>query len=137
MPLTGNDCRAAALAEREKGEASLRAAEALRPLGLHDDAASRLYWAVFHLVCAALILRGTEPTSHQAAQTLFSRDLVKPGLVPKDSARLFAGLMGLRHQVDYNREFCLDRTGADAEFASAGPLITALRTVLVTSGVGS
>ncbi len=135
--MTSNDSRAAAIAEREKGEAALRAAEALRTLELYDDAASRLYYAVFHLVCAALILRGTEPTSHQAAQTLFSRDLVKPGLVPKDSARLFAGLMGLRYQVDYNREFCLDKAGTDAEFASAGPLVTGLRTVLVASGVGS
>ncbi len=49
-----------ACAELVKAEAALRAARALADLELYDDAASRLYYAVFHLISAALLRLGVQ-----------------------------------------------------------------------------
>lgn len=78
---------------------------------------------------------GVEPTSHQALQQLFSRDLVKPGHFTKDHSRMLASLQGLRHQADYNRDFEFDLAGVQSEVAKAKELFVAIEAFLVARGV--
>src|SRR5512137_1951637 len=109
--MTDENVLANARAEAAKAQAARRAADALAGLGLYDDASSRLYYAAFHLVSAALLTQGVQAQSHGGLASLLGQHLVKPGLLSASVAREFAALMGLRGQADYNRHFILDAEG--------------------------
>jgi hypothetical protein len=65
--VTDDNARANSGAELLKAYAARRAARALADLGLYDDAASRLYYAAFHLISAALLSLGVQAQTHRAA----------------------------------------------------------------------
>jgi uncharacterized protein (UPF0332 family) len=120
--MTGENEAANARAELAKAQAARRAARALAELELYDDATSRLYYAEFHLVSAALLTLGVQSQSHGDVASLLGQHLVRPGLVPAQVAREFASLMGLRAQADYNRHFIMDAEGFAEETRKAdGP----------------
>ncbi len=104
-------------------------------LGLFDDASSRLYYAAFHLVSAALLTHGVQAQSHVGLATLLGQHLVRPGLLPAQVARELAALMGLRGQADYNRHFVMDAEGFTAVTKNADGLFAPLEAYLVGRGV--
>lgn len=125
--MTGENGIINAEAELAKARTARRAAQALAEIGIYDDASSRLYYATFHLVSAALLVLGVQAESHGGLASLLGQHLVRPGLIPAQVARDFASLMSLRSQADYNRHFFMDSEGyaeahqkADALFASLG-----------------
>jgi len=106
-----------AKAELQKARSSFRAARALADLELFDDTASRLYYAAFHLVSAALLVLGVQAQTRAGLASLLGQHLVRPGLLPASVAHDLAALLGLRGQADYNRHFLLDKSGVDDELA--------------------
>jgi uncharacterized protein (UPF0332 family) len=117
-------------AEVAKGDAALRAAEALVGLGLFDDAVTRFYYAAFHYASAALLAVGVEATSHQGLPTLFSQHLVRTGALDAERARELKRLQGYREAADYDRHFHFDGPSADAEGAVARRFIEGVRALL-------
>lgn len=124
-----------ARAELAKALAARRAAQALADLDLYDDASSRLYYAAFHLVSAALLTLGVQAQSNSGLASLLGQHLVRPGLVPPEVARQFGSLMGLRGQSDYNRHFIMDAAGYAEERSKAELLFAALDHFLAARGV--
>ncbi|MBN1608680.1 MAG: HEPN domain-containing protein [Polyangiaceae bacterium] len=122
-------------AELAKALAARRAARALAELELYDDASSRLYYAAFHLISAALLTLGVQAQTHGGLATLLGQHLVRPGLVPAQVGRGFAALMGLRGQADHNRHFVIDREGFAAVTTSADAVFSALDAFLSERGV--
>ena len=133
--MTDDNALSNAQAEWVKAHAARRAAKALADLGLFDDASSRLYYAAFHLVSAALLTHGVQAQSHGGLATLLGQHLVRPGLLPAQVAREFAALMGLRGQADYNRHFVMDGEGFAAVTKNADALFAPLEAYLVGRGL--
>ncbi len=133
--MTGENAVANARAELAKARAARRAAQVLSELGLYDDAASRLYYAAFHLVSAALLTLGVQAQTHGGLAGLLGQHLVRPGLVPAQLGREFAALMALRGQADYNRHFVMDREGLAEEMERANQLFAALEAFLSQRGM--
>ena len=133
--MTSDNAQDNASAELCKAQAALKAARALANIKLFDDAASRLYYAVFHLVSAALVILGVQAQSHGGVASLLGQHLIKPGLVPAEVGRNFASLMGLRSQADYNRHFAMDAEGFAEEMTRAEALFTLLEKFLTERGV--
>ena len=133
--MTSDNAHDNAGAELSKAHAALQAARALADLKLYDDAASRLYYAVFHLVSAALVVLGVQAQSHGGVASLLGQHLVKPGLVPTHVGHHFAALMGLRSQADYNRHFVMDAESLAEELQRADALFNVLGEFLAQRGV--
>ncbi len=133
--MTEENRRANALAEMRKSRHALAAADALIAAGLHDDAVSRLYYAVFHMASAILLSLDVEVKTHGALQSLFAQHVVRPGLIGADCSRRLAALFGIRQQVDYNRHFEMNEQGARDERARAASLIGELEAVLRSRGI--
>jgi len=133
--MTDDNARSNAQAEWAKARAARRAAQALADLGLFDDASSRLYYAAFHLVSAALLTHGVQAQSHGGLATLLGQHLIRPGLLPAHVARELAALMGLRSQADYNRHFVMDAEGFVAAMKNADALFAPIEAYLVGRGV--
>lgn len=133
--MTGENEIVNAQAELAKAQAARRAARALAELKLYDDASSRLYYAGFHLVSAALLTLGVQAQSHGGLASLLGQHLVRPGLLPAQVGRHFAALMGLRSQADYNRHFVMDAEGFAEEMLKADMLFSALEAFLSERGI--
>lgn len=134
--MTGENAHENAQAEFAKAQAARRAVQALAELKLYDDAASRLYYAAFHLISAALLTLGVQAQTHAGVASMLGQYLVKPGLIPVHVARQFAGLMGLRSQADYNRHFIMDEGGFAEEMKNSDALFRALEAFLAERGIG-
>ncbi len=122
-------------AELVKAYAARRAARALADLGLYDDAASRLYYAAFHLISAALLCLGVQAQTHRGVAALLGQHLVKPGLLSTSVGRDFATLLGLRSQADYNRHFLLDAPSVAEEIDRVDGLFSSIGAFLTSRGI--
>ncbi len=133
--MTNENAVADSKAELQKAQASLRAARALVELELFDDAASRLYYAAFHGVSAALLVLGVQAQTHAGVATLLGQHLVKPGLLAPSVSHDLASLLGLRGQADYNRHFTLDEKGIREELAKTTEMFAVIEAFLASRGV--
>jgi uncharacterized protein (UPF0332 family) len=60
-----------------------------------------LLYSCFYAVSALLASDGLVAAKHSGVRGLFNREYVKPGLVPKDLARLYNDLFERRQEADY------------------------------------
>jgi uncharacterized protein (UPF0332 family) len=113
-----------AIADEVKHAANaLRAARALRDMGLGNDALSRLYYAVFHYATALLLTEGVEPTSHKALPGLLGLHFAKRGLLSPGEVAVVGHAWSWRSLADYERHWDADEAVVAAAFAEVEPLI--------------
>ena len=126
--------RGHAIAEetRRAGDA-LRAADLLGDNGLFSDAVSRLYYCVLSHVRALLLTLDVE-TRHEAAHRLLSLHFVKAGTLPRETAHVFAKLMNLREEADYNASYLFDAEDFQELRAEALRLAQATRGLIRAAG---
>ena len=67
-----------------------------------NGAANRMYYAVFHAVCALLINDGRQVNTHKGSHALFSLNYIKTGIFPKEYGLLYNQLQTMREESDYN-----------------------------------
>ena len=67
-----------------------------------NGAASRMYYAVFHAVCALLINDGHQVNTHKGSHALFSLHYIKTGVMPREFGQLYNQLQTMREESDYN-----------------------------------
>ncbi|HEY8079443.1 MAG TPA: HEPN domain-containing protein [Labilithrix sp.] len=128
--MTGDNKRKNIEAETRRGDESLDSARILLGAGKHADAISRAYYAAFHYARALVLLTGEEPRTHGGLERLLHRDVVQPGLLAPDIAKLFSRLLKFRQDADYTAEFVFSANGAAEELAAAEAFVTAARAIL-------
>jgi len=62
---------------------------------------NRLYYACFYAVSALLVRYGFSSSKHTGVRSLFNREYVKAGKIPKDLARTYNDLFERRQEGDY------------------------------------
>ncbi len=67
-----------------------------------NGAANRMYYAVFHAVCALLISDGIQVNTHRGSHALFSQHYIKTGILPREYGHLYNQLQTMREESDYN-----------------------------------
>ncbi len=67
-----------------------------------NGAANRMYYAVFHAVCALLIHDGHQVSTHKGSHALFSLHYIKTGILPREYGQLYSQLQTMREESDYN-----------------------------------
>jgi hypothetical protein len=85
-----------------KAEDKLKTARLDFAGGQFDDAVSRAYYAVYHMMTAALFSREQVFSSHAQTIGAFNRDFVKTGTFPKEFTRMIQGLFEDRQTGDYD-----------------------------------
>jgi uncharacterized protein (UPF0332 family) len=117
-----------------RADQAMQAAKALAGLGLCNDAVSRAYYAVLHILRAALLSRGVEPKTHGGAVHLFNAELVRAGIFPNTHNRLLSGLQRARELADYDAAVVFSAEDAAAEIADAEVFTRAVREYLAREG---
>ena len=67
-----------------------------------NGAANRMYYAVFHAVCALLIHDGHQVSTHKGSHALFSLHYIKTDILPREYGQLYSQLQTMREESDYN-----------------------------------
>jgi uncharacterized protein (UPF0332 family) len=75
-------------------------------------AVSRAYYAMFYAVLAVLATKGLGSSKHSGAISLFDREFVKPGDLPKELSRSLHMAFEHRQQADYGELTQLDDPAA-------------------------
>ena len=88
--------------EKEKALNTFAEIAILRPAGLWNNIANRLYYAAFHAVSALLINDHHSVGTHQGAVVVLHQYYVKTGLLAKEDGAFYSQLQTMREKSDYN-----------------------------------
>jgi uncharacterized protein (UPF0332 family) len=80
---------------------TLDEARILAKAGRWNACVNRMYYACFYAVSALLVRDGLSSSKHAGVRSLFSRQYVKTGKIPKDFARIYNDLFERRQEGDY------------------------------------
>jgi uncharacterized protein (UPF0332 family) len=76
----------------ERAHETLEDARILAGKGRWNACVNRLYYACFHAVSALLVRDGFSSSMHAGVRSLFNRQYVQAGEIPKDLARTYNDL---------------------------------------------
>lgn len=88
-----------------------------------NGAANRMYYAVFHAVCALLIHDGHQVSTHKGSHALFSLHYIKTGILPREYGLLYSQLQTMREESDYNCAYDVEMDEIDQRLKPAKRLI--------------
>lgn len=88
--------------ELEKAHVTMEETEIMVASERWEGAASRLYYSVFHAICALLISEKHEVKSHKGAGVSFRQYYIYTGIFPRQYGQLYGQLESLREESDYN-----------------------------------
>jgi len=88
-----------------------------------NGAANRMYYAVFHAVCALLIHDGHQVSTHKGSHALFSLHYIKTGILPREYGQLYSQLQTMREESDYNCAYDVEMDEIDQRLKPAKRLI--------------
>lgn len=130
--MTDENKRANIAQEIARSNESHRAAIALRQLGLHSDALTRLYYAVFHMMTALLLTKGVEPKRHRALRHLLETHV--GDVLNEEDLVWVSRAMTYRELADYERAWTPDAEVVRATFEAIDALIARASDHLEGSG---
>ncbi|MBO5584079.1 MAG: HEPN domain-containing protein [Prevotella sp.] len=88
-----------------------------------NGAANRMYYAVFHAVCALLIHDGHQVSTHKGSHALFSLHYIKTGILPREYGLLYSQLQTMREESDYNCAYDVEMDEIEQRLKPAKRLI--------------
>lgn len=77
--------------------------------GQYDDSVSRAYYAVFHMMSAALFTADEVYSSHSQTIGAFNKKFIKTGTFPKQFSRIIQDLFDDRQTGDYDAAARIDK----------------------------
>lgn len=116
--------------EIEKAYDAYKAAEVLRDASLWSNAANRLYYALFHAVCALLVRDGHQVSTHRGSRVVFGQYYIKTGLLPKEYSILYSQLETMRENGDYNYSYETSPQELEDRMPQAKEMIDAIAAIV-------
>lgn len=132
--MTEDERHDAVALELRHANAALAAARLLRAAGLHNDALSRLYYALFHTMTALLLTEGVEPRRHRALPGMLGSKLSSSGLLTPADIAAVSRAATYRDLADYERTWEATSDVTDAAFAEIEPIMDRTRAYLAAKG---
>lgn len=114
----------------EQAGETLREAHILLREDALRGAINRAYYAMFYALLALLATKQLGASKHSGAISLFDREFVKPGLLPKELSRSLRLAFNRRQAQDYAELVEVDRPTAEETVNSAKDFVDAIRTFL-------
>jgi uncharacterized protein (UPF0332 family) len=118
--------------ERERAAEALSAARVLTAAGLHADAVSRAYYAVFHGAQALLASIGRSARTHDGVRNLVSEHFIRSGRLAPAHGRAFARSAADRGDADYDPDAVFTSEIAAEAITTAESFLAAVDTILAT-----
>lgn len=117
-----------------QAEDTLREAQILHGERTNRGAINRAYYAMFYAVLAILATKKLGSSKHSGAISLFDREFVKPGDLPKELSRSLHTAFEHRQEADYGELTELDESTATHMIEEANAFVQSVRTYMTTKG---
>ena len=98
----------------------LEAAKENLKIGQYNTALNRSYYAVFHAMRAANILRGFDSSKHSGVIAFFTKEFLKTEYMDRKLSFIIKSSSLLREKSDYDDFFIASRTEAEKQVENAG-----------------
>lgn len=98
----------------------LEAAKENLKIGQYKTALNRSYYAVFHAMRAANILRGFDSSKHSGVIVFFTKEFLKTEYMDRKLSFIIKSSSLLREKSDYDDFFIASRTEAEKQVENAG-----------------
>ena len=98
----------------------LEAAKENLKIGQYKTALNRSYYAVFHAMRAANILRGFDSSKHSGVIAFFTKEFLKTEYMDRKLSFIIKSSSLLRERSDYDDFFIASRTEAEKQVENAG-----------------
>ncbi|MDP3723001.1 MAG: HEPN domain-containing protein [Candidatus Omnitrophota bacterium] len=113
-----------------KAERALRAAERHLEEHDYDFASSKAYYAVFHVLQAALLTKQLTFSKHAGVISGFSEHFLKPGLFPGDFGQKIQRLRKDREMGDYGYALTVEPRDAQEDVQIAAQIFSIIKAYL-------
>ena len=107
------------------GEMLLAAEENLR-IGQYKTSLNRSYYAIFHAMRAANIIKGFDSSKHSGVIAFFNKEYIKNGIMEKSMSVIIKNSSFLREKSDYDDFFIASKEEAQKQFDSAESIVAAI-----------
>lgn len=132
--MTDDERRVGVALELRHARAALSAARLLEGASLHNDALSRLYYALFHTMTALLLTEGVEPRRHRSLPGLLGAKFSASGLLDAVDIAAVSRAATYRDLADYERTWEATAEVTAAAFAELVPMIDRVESHLAKAG---
>ena len=89
----------------------------------YNDAVSRMYYAVFHIISALLLIKGLTFSSHGQVIGNFNREFIKSKILPEDFSKKIEILFKYRQIGDYGTDEDIEKEKAEEIFHYAKEIV--------------
>lgn len=111
------------------GEMLLAAEENLR-IGQYKTSLNRSYYAIFHAMRAANIIKGFGSSKHSGVIVFFNKEYIKNGIMEKSMSVIIKNSSFLREKSDYDDFFIASKKDAEAQLQNAKIFLDAVERYL-------
>ena len=103
----------------ERAREMLSAAEGNLGIGQYKTSLNRSYYAIFHAMRAANILKGFDSSKHSGVIAFFNKEYLKEGIMDRQLSAVIKGSSFLREKSDYDDFFIASRKEAEVQLKNA------------------
>jgi len=115
----------------QKSHRTLQQAKTLFKEGGYDGATSRCYYAVFHLLQAALLTKNLSYSKHSGVIGNFSHHFIKTGIFPDEFGQIIHRLREHREIGDYDYEKMISDETAEENIQDAQKIMVRIENYLM------
>lgn len=114
----------------ERANEMLEAAKKNLEIGQYKTSLNRSYYAIFHAMRAANILKGFDSSKHSGVIAYFNREYLKSGILEKNLSVIIKNSAFLREKSDYDDFFIASRKDAEKQLEDANTFVTSIEQFL-------
>lgn len=129
----GSGLRELAEYRMERAKEMLYAAESNLEIGQYKTSLNRSYYAIFHAMRAANILKGFDSSKHSGVIAYFNREYLKEEVMARNLSVIVKNSSFLREKSDYDDFFIASKKDAKQQVENAKMFLTAVENYLELS----
>ncbi len=114
----------------ERANEMLEAAKKNLEIGQYKTSLNRSYYAIFHAMRAANILKGFDSSKHSGVIAYFNREYLKSGILEKSLSVIIKNSAFLREKSDYDDFFIASRKDAEKQLEDANAFVMVIEQFL-------
>lgn len=114
----------------ERANEMLEAAKKNLEIGQYKTSLNRSYYAIFHAMRAANILKGFDSSKHSGVIAYFNREYLKSGILERSLSVIIKNSAFLREKSDYDDFFIASRKDAEKQLEDANAFVMVIEQFL-------
>lgn len=116
----------------ERAKEMLLAARENLEIGQYKTSLNRSYYAIFHAMRAANILKEFDSSKHSGVIAFFNKEYLKTNILNRDLSIIIKNSAFLREKSDYDDFFIASRKDAEKQVADADIFLNAVEQYLMS-----